>query len=452
MNLKEIQHIYFLGIGGMGMSALAWYFHEQGKHVSGYDLNESPVTTALAESGIPVFHAPDPLHLKGQECIIYTPAIPQEHPELLAVKSLELPLYKRAEILGMLSKSYKTLAVAGTHGKTTTSAMLTHLMRSSGVSTTAFLGGISHNLGSNYVKGDSPYAIMEADEYDRSFLQLHPTLSLITALEADHLDIYGTQEELEKAYFQFAQKTDNTQPLLIHESLVEYDWEKTCISYGVEKGDFQAQNVTHKGISVQFDFVGKGISLSDIHLPMPGIHNVSNMVGALALGYLLGIDPGSMKEAVGSFSGIHRRFDVQFDGKDITYVDDYAHHPTEVLAAVKTAQTLFPARKTIVVFQPHLYSRTQDQAKGFSQVLNTVDQVLLLDIYPAREEPIAGVSSQMILNNITQAEAACIKREELIPTLSKWVQSPSVILSLGAGDIDKEVQHIKKWCQVHPIS
>ncbi len=452
MNLKEIQHIYFLGIGGMGMSALAWYFHEQGKHVSGYDLNESPVTSALKESDIPVYHEADLMHLQGQECIIYTPAIPQDHPELRAIKSLGLPLFKRAEILGMLSQSYKTLAVAGTHGKTTTSAMLTHLMRTSGVSATAFLGGISHNLGSNYVKGDSPYAIMEADEYDRSFLQLHPTLSLITALEADHLDIYGTEEELEKAYFQFAQKSDNNQPLLIHESLIGYDWEKTCITYGVEKGDFQAQNISHKGVTVKFDFIGEGVSLSDIYLSMPGVHNVSNMVGALTMGHLLGIDAESMKQAVSSFIGIHRRFDVQYDGNEITYVDDYAHHPSEVLAAVTTAKTLFPERKTVVVFQPHLYSRTQDHAKGFSNVLNTVDQVLLLDIYPAREKPIPGVSSQIILKDITKAEASWIKKEDLIPTLSKWVQSPSVLLSLGAGDIDKEVQHIKKWCQVHPIS
>ena len=451
MNLNEVHTVYFLGIGGMGMSALAWFFHQKGKQVSGYDLNETSVTQALKQAGINVYRHADPAHLSGQECIIFTPALPSDHPELAAARALGLPLFKRSEILGLLSQDYDTLAVAGTHGKTTTSAMLTHLMRSCGISATAFLGGISHNLQSNYVHGDSRYAVMEADEYDRSFLTLSPTLAIITALEADHLDVYGTEEELEKTYMQFASQTASEQPLLIHESLESYPWRKSCLTYGIEKGDFQAQNVTHSGLSAAFNFVGAGVSLEGIQLPLPGKHNVNNMVGALAMGHILGIDITCMGKAVGSFSGIYRRFDIQVEGEQVAYIDDYAHHPTEVEAAIQTAKELFPERKLTVIFQPHLYSRTQDLAGGFAQSLDTADQVLLLPIYPAREVPIPGVSSQLIEQHMEAARVAIIKKEDIGTTLTDWVSTPGVILSLGAGDIDKEVQKIKNWCLEHAL-
>lgn len=451
MNLNEVHTVYFLGIGGMGMSALAWFFHREGKQVAGYDLHDTSVTQALKQAGIPVYHQADPTHLHSQDCIIYTPAIFPNHPEMEAALSSEIPVFKRSEILGLLSRSYKTLAVAGTHGKTTTSAMLTHLMRNCGVSATAFLGGISHNLQSNYVHGASSYAVMEADEYDRSFLTLSPTLAIITALEADHLDVYGTEEELERTYIQFASQTDPDQPLLIHESIDAYPWQKPCLTYGIEKGDFQAQNVSHAGLSAAFDFVGEGVSLAGIQLPLPGRHNVSNMVGALAMGHLLGIDITCMGKAVGSFAGIYRRFDIQVDEEELAYIDDYAHHPTEVMAAIQTAKELFPERKLTVIFQPHLYSRTQDLASGFAHSLDTADQVLLLPIYPAREAPIPGVNSQLIERSMEGAKVAIIEKEDIPSTLSDWVTSPGVILTLGAGDIDKEVQRIKNWCLAHAL-
>ena len=451
MNLNEVHTVYFLGIGGMGMSALAWFFHQGGKQVSGYDLNDTSVTQALKQAGITVHHHADPAHLSAQECIIYTPALPSDHPELAAARALSLPLFKRSEILGLISQSYDTLAVAGTHGKTTTSAMLTHLMRSCGISATAFLGGISHNLKSNYVRGESRYAVMEADEYDRSFLTLSPTLAIITALEADHLDVYGTEEELEKTYLQFASQTAPDQPLLIHESLDSYTWKKSSLTYGIERGDFQAQNVTHRGLSAAFNFVGAGVFLKDIRLPLPGRHNVTNMVGALALCHILGMDMTCLGQAVGSFSGIYRRFDIQVDRERLAYIDDYAHHPTEVFAAIQTAKELFPERKLTVLFQPHLYSRTQDLASGFAQSLDTADQVLLLPIYPAREVPIPGVSSQLIKQLMETAKVAIIEKEEIRSTLTDWIKTPGVILTLGAGDIDKEVKSIKNWCLEHAL-
>ncbi|MEM9723278.1 MAG: UDP-N-acetylmuramate--L-alanine ligase [Bacteroidota bacterium] len=452
MTLDQARHIYFLGIGGMGMSALAWFFHEQGKIISGYDLNESRVTNELIQAGIPVYFTQDPRHLEEVDWVIYTPAIPSSHLEYQEAIAKGMPVYKRAEILGLLSLTYKTLAIAGTHGKTTTSAMLTHLMRSCGVSATAFLGGISHNLGSNYVYGNSEYAIMEADEYDRSFLQLQPSKALITALEADHLDIYGTEEELQNAYFEFAEKTSSDQPLLIHESLMAYPWKRSCITYGIEAGDYQAQNIRHDALAAYFDFVGEGIHLSDIHLPMPGAHNVSNLTGALTLCHLLGLDPAGLKDAAKSFSGIYRRFDVQVHTDSFTYIDDYAHHPTEVNAAIDTVRNLFPKRKVWVLFQPHLYSRTQDHAEGFARALDKADRALLLDIYPAREEPIVGVDSGLIRQLMNNSAARCISKNEILQALSAERSESIVLLSLGAGDIDKEIHKIKNWLEDQPLS
>ena len=452
MKLDQARHIYFLGIGGMGMSALAWYFHESGKSVSGYDLNESTVTRKLTQAGIPVYFTPDIEHLEEVDWVIYTPAIPADHVELLEAQAKGLALNKRAEILGMLSAEYQTLAIAGTHGKTTTSAMLTHLMRGCGMEATAFLGGISHNLKSNYVYGNSDYAIMEADEYDRSFLKLHPTRALITALEADHLDIYGTEKALQNAYMEFAQKTPKNQPLLIHESLTAHPWNRSCITYGIEAGDYQAQNVRHDRLAANFDFVGEGISLSNIHLPMPGRHNVSNLTGALTLCHLLGLDSSCLKRAAKSFSGIYRRFDIQVHTDRFTYIDDYAHHPTEVDAAIDTAKRLFPNRNVWVIFQPHLYSRTQDHAQGFAQVLDQADRSFLLEIYPAREKPIPGVESELILKYMNNSQAVCIKKEEILEVISPKNSESVVLLSLGAGDIDKEVPKIKHWVSTQYLS
>lgn len=438
MRTEELKDIYFLGIGGIGMSALASYFHRKGVKVSGYDKVNSVVTDALEKEGIEIFYHADVHHVSNKDLVIYTPAIPTDHAELLEVRQNGTPLYKRAQALGLLSKPYRTLAVAGTHGKTTTSIMLTHLLKSSGVDCTAFLGGLSRNLNGNFVVGDAEWLVAEADEYDRSFLSLNPELAIINSMDPDHLDIYGDQESFKTGFMQFASQS---QRLLVHDSL-KNDFDGMNVeSFGIEAGDFQARNIKQEGLATSFDFFAYGEKLRKFRMPTVGDHNVYNMTAAIATAWKVGGELEGLAEGVASYAGIYRRFEVKFEGDHVSYIDDYAHHPTELEAAISTARAVFPDRKVLVIFQPHLFTRTRDFAKGFTSSLNLADEVFLMDIYPAREEPIEGVQSEMLAIGL-EKEWRMVAKGEISKDLEERIQTKTIVLSLGAGDIDREIDSI----------
>ncbi len=443
--LANAQHLYFLGIGGIGMSALATFFHSGGKKVSGYDRTSSIVSQNLEKAGIEIFHTLDASHLEAVDMMIYTPAIKADNLEYQAAMNMGIPILKRSELLGLVSKAYRCIAVAGTHGKTTTSSIMAHVLRTCGVDCTAFLGGIARNLNSNFVQGSSDWVVAEADEFDRSFLTLSPEIAVITSLDPDHLDIYGSPAEMLKNYLEFASLVQGK--LLVHESLAENDWSQKPILYGIDKGDYQAQNLRFEGLATTFDFVGGTETIRDIRLPFPGKHNVLNAVAAMGVAVEIGADEGRLKSAAASFKGIYRRFELQEDGADITYIDDYAHHPTELAAAIDTGRRLFPDRQLVVVFQPHLYSRTRDFATGFSEALSAADVVIMLDIYPARELPIPGVSSEMILEGVTAPQKMIASKSGLIDALGTITEPPTVLLTLGAGDIDRLVPEVQQWAK-----
>lgn len=444
MDLKQVNTIYFLGIGGIGMSALAHYFHREGKKVLGYDRSQSIVTKGLEDEGMTLFYILDPTHIQGVDMMIYTPAISQDNVEYQAALEAGIPILKRSQILGLISENYRTLAVAGTHGKTTTSSMLAHLLRHTGVDCTAFLGGISRNLAGNFAYGESDWLVVEADEFDRSFLTLNPESAIITSMDPDHLDIYGTPEEMADNYRAFARLSKR---LLVHHSLQDRGWTQEVQTFGINEGDFQAQNLRYGDLETVFDFVSAERQLEGIRLPFPGQHNVLNMVAAMVLALEAGAGLSVLREAVNSFAGIYRRFEQQYHTEQLTYIDDYAHHPTEIAAAMDTARRLFPDRQLVVVFQPHLFSRTRDFAEGFSAELAKADALLLMDIYPAREEPIEGVNSEMLLESMPLANKRIVPRRDITKVLETVIEMPTILLSLGAGDIDREIGKIKAFCE-----
>ncbi|MBX7240662.1 MAG: UDP-N-acetylmuramate--L-alanine ligase [Bacteroidia bacterium] len=435
-------HIYFLGIGGIGMSALARYFRLRGLKVSGYDKTPSIVTDALESEGINVFFEPDINHLETVTAMIYTPAI-KNHPEFAEAESRGIPVMKRSEALGIISKGYRTLGVAGTHGKTTTSSMLAWLMKGCGLEPTAFLGGISRNLNGNFAFGNSGFCVVEADEFDRSFLRLSPEMAAITSIDADHLDIYGTEEEVKNSYREFAALV--TGFLLIHEDAKGFDWGREFSTYGIESGEYRAANIRFDRLGTFFDYQSAEVVIPNIFLPIPGKHNVLNATAAITLTLKAGGDMTKVKETLEGFKGIYRRFEVIHHSETLSLVDDYAHHPTELEAAVQTAKSLFPERQLITVFQPHLFSRTRDFYQGFAEALSTSDAVILLPVYPAREEPIPGVNAEMILNEMGAVLKSVCTKEHLIATLKEYISVPAVILMAGAGDIDREVEKVKNF-------
>ncbi|MCI4671732.1 MAG: UDP-N-acetylmuramate--L-alanine ligase [Bacteroidia bacterium] len=443
MNVFEANSVYFLGIGGIGMSALARYFHLLGKEVSGYDRASSVVTDSLEELGVKVFFDLNPDRIRKQEIVIFTPAIKEDNVERAAAIEAKLPMFKRAEILGQISGNYKTIAVAGTHGKTTTSTMLTHVLREAGVDVTAFLGGISSNLKSNFVFGKSEWLVVEADEYDRSFLTLHPSHGIITSLDPDHLDIYGDEDEMKRTYRRFAHQAKEVR---VQKDIASFDWQREVESYG-EDGDYICKNLRAKGLTTVFDFEAAGTEVKDIALPMPGHHNVMNMSAALSMGVSLGVPMDRLKPAVESFKGIYRRFEVQFHSDSLTFVDDYAHHPSEISAVVKTARHLFPERKLVVLFQPHLFTRTRDFLDGFAEELSKADSCILLPIYPAREKPLPGITATAILEKMSLGKSQLVPKADLIKYIEPELEGEVIVLSLGAGDIDREVPLIKDWME-----
>lgn len=449
MDLKKIHSVYFLGIGGIGMSALARYFKDKGVKVSGYDKTPTSLTNKLVNEGMEIHYDDNinkiPIDL---DLVIYTPAIPKYLHEFVFLLNSGVTVKKRSEVLGMLTREKRTIAVAGTHGKTTISTLIAHLLKQSGAGCTAFLGGISKNYHSNLLNSEnSRWMVVEADEYDRSFLQLQPEFAVITATDADHLDIYGNIGNLKAAYLQFAGNIKTEGTLLIKKGVdLQLNNLKgtRVLQYSLSDGaDFYARNVRTHDIGYIFDFISPEYSISDIELRIPGLINVENAVAALSIAIIAGLKESELKAALPLFTGIERRFDIQFRSKDRIYIDDYAHHPEEIRGVVTSVKTMFPGKKITGIFQPHLYSRTRDLADEFARSLELLDEIILLPIYPAREKPIEGVNSDMILKKIAhQAKSVC-KKDEVINVISN--KDIDVLMTLGAGDIDQLVIPIRDY-------
>ena len=430
------------------MSAIARYYKFKGYEVSGYDRTPSELTRQLEQEGIAIHYEDRPDLLpkdKEQSLIIYTPAIPKELQELSKARDEGYRLLKRSQVLGELTKGERTLAVAGTHGKTTTSSLIAHILESSGVGCNAFLGGISLNYGTNYLFNANSLVVVEADEFDRSFLQLHPQISVITAMDADHLDIYGDLEHMQQAYREYAAQVEEGIVAKFGLPLDQKDFKAHIYSYHLEdeRADFHATNIrVQEDGHYVFDLVHPNGRIKDIRVGTLGRLNVENSVAAAAVCLLQGVEEKQIKEGIGTFKGVKRRLEEHLNSQKLTYIDDYAHHPAEIKAALSSIREMFPQRKLTAIFQPHLYSRTRDFAKEFAQALSLADQVVLLDIYPARELPIEGVSSELIFKDINCKEKKLLNYGELLD----WLQSQEleVVVSLGAGNIDRLVQPIKE--------
>lgn len=436
---------YFVGIGGIGMSAIARYLKQTGNNILGYDRTPTALTEELVAEGMDIKYEDDPSHIANRhiDMVIYTPAIGDDNRILQYARENALVVKKRSEVLGLITNQKKTIAVAGTHGKTTTSGMIAHILTKSNIGCSAFLGGISNNYHTNcLINPDSDYVVVEADEYDRSFLQLSPYMSVITSVEADHLDIYGTLSEVEKAFACFADKTDKSGKLFVKDTLCErIAFEHKSLSYSLlEQTDYHVANIRVSKGKYYFDFYTPEKVYYDMQMTYPGRHNIENAVVALAVACSLGVGEYEMRAALSSFSGMKRRFDLRLKTDSTIYYDDYAHHPQEIDATIASLRELYPDKRLCGVFQPHLYSRTKDFADEFAKSLEQLDDVILLPIYPAREEPIAGVSSKMILHKINKMDKYCVDKSQLFPLLEAL--NPELLVTMGAGDIDKLVEPI----------
>ncbi|MBS9523952.1 UDP-N-acetylmuramate--L-alanine ligase [Litoribacter ruber] len=459
MNLKNLHSVYFLGIGGIGMSAIARWFAHQGIAVSGYDRTSSALTQQLEQEGIKVHFEDSQATLpsgldKENSLVVWTPAIPANSYQLNYFRQNGFQLKKRSEVLGMITEGFKTVAVAGTHGKTSTSALVAHLLKVGGLNVTAFLGGITQNFNSNLLlsEGDSDaqVIVVEADEFDRSFLTLHPNIAIVTSLDPDHLDIYGDANELEKSFADFINLIDKKGKLFIQKNAVERLNRNNFGSldleiYGLNGASIQALDIQSGIRSFEFTYSGKNQSLENLALHVPGFHNVENALAAISVALELGIDADSIRKGLESYKGVKRRFEIRYQQNGRVYIDDYAHHPEEIKAFLGSVKAMYPDNKLTAIFQPHLFSRTKDFAKEFSESLSLAEEVLLLDIYPARELPIEGVTSRMLLPGITSGSKAVLAREDVIPFLEK--NKPEVLVTIGAGDIDRMVEPITKWME-----
>lgn len=454
MTFDKFRHIVFLGIGGIGMSSLARYFQSLGRYeVQGYDLTPSPLTNELKSEGIgitfedQIYSLRDLSELnKDNTLVVYTPAIPDDLYLKGYFEKEGYSVIKRSVALGLATQDSVNLSVAGTHGKTTTSSILAHLMRTSGTPHVAFLGGISNNINSNYFNSitdkSKQVSVAEADEYDRSFLQLKPKYAVITSMDADHLDIYGEAGELEKTFVEFAKCVRPEGKLVLHYSLkYSFDPDINFLTYGIDYGTYHGTNIRIDDGFFYFDLYHADFHIRNIEMSMPGLHNIENAIGAVALYHLNGGDIGSIKKALRTFEGVRRRFEYVLR-EPIVMIDDYAHHPEELAAIIESVRKLYPRSRITGVFQPHLYSRTRDFYEEFASSLDELDETILLPIYPARETSIEGVNSEMILRKMRSRRASVRTKAQLIPYLKK--RKPEVLLTLGAGDIDRLVQPIKE--------
>lgn len=453
--LNNIKSIYFIGIGGIGMSALARYFHSRGLTVSGYDKTPTPLTKELEGEGISIHYEDNVEEApKNVDLVIFTPAVPAGHEELNFYRKNGYRVMKRSEVLGLISNSSFNICVAGTHGKTTISTMIAHVLRDSGYGCNAFLGGISVNYATNFWSNERNVAVIEADEYDRSFLTLTPDIAIVSAMDPDHLDIYGTEEALQDAFIDFSKRL-KPGGLLLNKFGLKRGRELKAgnhLTYSRqnESADAHAINLKMENGSYRFDVVVRGMILRDVVLNMGGMHNVENAIAAIVVANELEIEADKIRAAIASFRGVKRRFEYLVKTDRLVFIDDYAHHPEELSALITSARTLFKGRKCTVIFQPHLFSRTKDLADGFAKSLDLSDEVLLLPIYPARELPVEGVSSRLIADKMQKATTRVLSREELlaymrdvyVPQMNK--EFGELLIMAGAGDIDALVDPVKK--------
>lgn len=445
MNLKSFSSIYFLGIGGIGMSALVRYFAQGDRALGGYDLTLSEITKSLEDLGVTITYKEDigvleESFLNSENClVVHTPAVPKSNVLYRYFVENGYPMVKRAALLGMLTQDTFCYAVAGTHGKTTTSSILSHLLHQSKVPFTAFLGGIANNFKSNYFSSGLETTVVEADEFDRSFLHLKPDVACITSTDADHLDIYENAATLENSFRDFAHLVTDSKRVLVKSGLpiqggLRYGFESDC--------DYRPFNINIQGFKTRFDLQTPSGCFCNLELNMPGTHNLMNAVAAFAMAHLQGLSGDILGKALGSFSGVSRRFSIEINKKSCVYVDDYAHHPTAIRGVWEALESSLPGREKLVVFQPHLYSRTRDFVDEFAKSLSLFSSVLLLPIYPARELPIAGVDSEWLLGKITSIDKALVHRDALIEEVKK--RSMPVVVTLGAGDIGNEVNKLRE--------
>ena len=443
MNLNQIQNVYFIGIGGIGMSALARYFKAIGKQVSGYDKTPSMLTNELIESGIDI-HFEDNISLIPTDyyvdntLVIITPAVPVKHSEWNYFLERDYQVKKRAEVLGIITKDTFCFAVAGTHGKTTTSSILGHILYESGADVTAFIGGIVENYDSNLIGTGKTVTVVEADEFDRSFLHLHPNIACVTSMDADHLDIYGTSDAIEASFVEFANKIEDKSKLFITNELPI----EGVVCAVNEESVFQAFNVRIEKSSYVFDVKTPNELIKDLRFGLPGKHNLMNALMALAMAVTYGTPTNVIARALGSFKGIRRRFSYQIKEDNLVYIDDYAHHPTEINAVHQAVRELYPGQKVLAIFQPHLFSRTKDFADNFAKSLSAFDEVFLMEIYPARELPMEGINSQWLMDKMTNDYKKIVSKENLISEII--TNDATVIVTIGAGDLGEMVPSIKK--------
>jgi UDP-N-acetylmuramate--alanine ligase len=455
LKIEQYDSVYFLGIGGIGMSALARWFLKKGLLVAGYDKTATPLTKELQEEGM-IIHYEDAvdripekvINNVDKTLIVFTPAIPKDHKEYHYLKQKGYTILKRSQVLGLITEDYTTIAVAGTHGKTTTSSMVAHILHSAGKDMVAFLGGVTSNYGSNLVMhggvNEKTIVVVEADEFDRSFLTLYPQIAIVTSADPDHLDIYGDHENVLTSFRDFIGQIKKGGSLIIHESVQEKLASDvpniTTYNYSMSRGQFFAGNITARSGFFEFDLTGFG-KVEHIRLGVPGFHNIENALAASVAASLCGVSVNNIKRALESFSGVKRRFEFVHKGKQVIFVDDYAHHPTEIEAFLKSMKSMYPRRKLTAVFQPHLYSRTRDFAKGFAESLSLADEVILMEIYPARELPIEGVDAGIIFENITSKFKVRCSKDEVLGELEKT--EIDVLVTIGAGDIDTLIEPIK---------
>lgn len=460
MSFAGINHVYFLGIGGIGMSAIARWFMHEGMTVSGYDRTSSPLTQELIEEGMQISFEDTlssiPSEIRessSKSLIIWTPAIPKDSIQLAFFKENGYNLHKRSEILGMITRDFHTIAVAGTHGKTTTSSMIAHLLKSAGKPVTAFLGGITQNYQSNLILSDKKskektLVVVEADEFDRSFLQLRPNEAVLTSADPDHLDIYGDETTILEGFRQFIHLIEKKGKLFIQSNALDRLGIKSLPSiptkvYGLRSSGIAAANIQARTRSFTFDYHDGKTEIKGLELFIPGFHNVENALAAIAIVLGHKVTEDQIRQGLASFKGVKRRFEIHVNEPNLVFIDDYAHHPEEIKSCLSSVRSMFPGKKLTVIFQPHLFSRTKDFAKGFSESLSLADEVLLLDIYPARELPIPGVTSEMLLKDIETRKKSVIQKEDLLDELTEC--KPEVLVTLGAGDIDRLVPMISKW-------
>jgi UDP-N-acetylmuramate--alanine ligase len=448
MKLKDIERVYFIGIGGIGMSAIARWFHASEIPVAGYDKTETKLTSQLIDEGIDI-HFEDELTLIKDEflneegtLIVYTPAIPEDHTELTFFLEGNFTVMKRAEVLGIMTENSYTVAVAGTHGKTTTSSMIAHLLSATRKGCTAFVGGIMTNTGSNLSIGKKTAPIIvEADEYDKSFMQLHPNVIVITSLDADHLDIYGDETNMLDTYEEFVKKTpEGGKVIMASKAGYKINPGNKYISYAIKSGDAVADALRVVNGAFVFTYRYGMEKISDVYVEVPGYHNVENALAAITVALEMGMEGLEIRKRMKTYRGVKRRFEYVYRSLSTALIDDYAHHPQEISAFLRSVRVLSKKRKVTVIFQPHLYSRTKDFKKEFAEELDKADEVILMDIYPAREEPIKGISSKSIFDLMENEKKVLVNKQTLYEELSN--RHLDVVLTIGAGDIDKEVPKI----------